>query len=375
MAACARKTVFRPGQPGIYHVWNKTVRGAYLLGEDSSSGKDCSHRREWVVERLKLLVRNFAIDVAKYAVMENHVHLILRVTPGILDSMDDREIARRWLSVFPGYRIYDTNWHEPTEAEIDNLVRDKEQMAEYRRRLADLSWFMAALSEYIARRANKEDDVTGRFWQKRFECRDLADETAVLICGIYVDLNQIRSGEVFAPEDCIHSSIGERIAHLMQTETAAEGDDVEFVSDPQWLAPLTLEPDQIGDAIGSQTGLRASDKGLLPITLEQYIELVDWAGRQERPDKRGAIPEDLAPILERLGINEKELVEVTADLRTHFRRFVGTAEQIAKRAQEVGRKWFHGIGRARRLFSRNDSGEATPQVPEASEAIEAEATR
>ena len=375
MAACPRREVVRTGEVGVYHVWNQPVRGAYLFGEDYSKGKNYEHRRTWCAERLKLLVRCFAIDVVKFAFMANHIHLIVRVMPGVLEAMDDREIARRYLSVFPGYRIYDFNWHEPTEREIDAMLEDEERLTEARNRLGNLSWFMSAFSEYIARRANREDEVQGSFWEKRFGCRDLADEASILICGIYIDLNQIRAGEVKTPEESLQSSIGVRIAcrqaYQRQLQNGLGPDEAELRSpEPSWLAPLTLKPDQIGNDIGSQTGQRASDKGVLSITLDRYIELVDWVGRRKRPDKRGAIPQDLAPILERLQINEQEMVEVVDDLPRHFPRLVGTPERIAERAQKVGRKWFHGIERARRLFSRATS---EPQAVESGESVAAAA--
>jgi hypothetical protein len=40
----------------------------------------------------------------------------------------------------------------------------------------------------------------------------------------------------------------------------------------------------------------------LPIQLDKYLSLLDWTGRQFRAASRGAIPTQLAPILERLGI-------------------------------------------------------------------------
>jgi hypothetical protein len=40
--------------------------------------------------------------------------------------------------------------------------------------------------------------------------------------------------------------------------------------------------------------------GLFAIEVCGYVILLDWTGRELRADKRGAIPDHLAPIMERL---------------------------------------------------------------------------
>ena len=194
MPGCARREIVREGEPGIFHCWSRCVRRAFLLGKDPLTGRDNSHRRDWIIDRLELLAANFAIDVAFLAILSNHFHLVLRTSPRLVKRMGSWEVARRWLSIFPGRRVLDGNWITPTEDQVKALAEDKEEIAKLRKRLASLSWFMSALSEYIARRSNAEDECPGRFFEGRFQCREVRSEGGLLVNGIYVDLNQLRTG-------------------------------------------------------------------------------------------------------------------------------------------------------------------------------------
>lgn len=70
-----------------YHCYSCVVRRAFLCGDDAYSGKNYDHRRSWVESLLFELEAVFAIDVAAFAVMSNHLHVVLRV---------DIDSANRW---------------------------------------------------------------------------------------------------------------------------------------------------------------------------------------------------------------------------------------------------------------------------------------
>jgi hypothetical protein len=173
MPAYARRQIVDESQVGAYHCVSRCVRRAFLCGDDRFTGKNFDHRKVWMQERLETLAGIMAVDVLGFAVLSNHIHLLLRIRPDIAASWSDEEVARRWWRLHPGRRDEDGTPAEPEPAEIALLLADADVLAERRRRLSSLSYFMGALCEPIARRANKEDHATGRFWEGRFKSQVL----------------------------------------------------------------------------------------------------------------------------------------------------------------------------------------------------------
>ena len=96
--------------------------------------------------------------------------------------------------------------------------------------------------------------------------------------------------------------------------------------------------------------VRASDQGFLPITVEQYVMLLDWTGRELRADKRGAIPDHLAPIIERLGLNRSNWVETVRGFGRLFKQAAGRSSSLVDAAARRSRRWFQGKAAVRTAF-------------------------
>jgi hypothetical protein len=100
----------------------------------------------------------------------------------------------------------------------------------------------------------------------------------------------------------------------------------------------------------SRLPVRASDQGFLPIQVEHYLMLLDWTGRELRADKRGAIPDHLAPILDRLGLNRSNWVETVRGFGRLFKQAAGRSGSLVDAAARRLRRWFQGKAAARTAF-------------------------
>lgn len=322
-----RSKVFDPDEVGVYHCWNRLVQRRHLFGWDRFTGRDYSYRKDWVRDRLIELARGMAIDVLDFGVLDNHLHLVLRNRPDIVAAWSDEEVARRWWQVCPGRRNKDRSIPDPLPCEIKLYMANAD---EYRNRLSDISWMMRLACQPIGRRANKEDGVDGRFFAKRFDCNRLESLADILACSLYVDLNVIRAGMAATPEESVFTSAYDRIRARWQQTQRTLGQSLEIPHEAEadaWLAPIFLDeraeahegvPQSGSGPCGSPTGPRGynpigspriSNKGFLPTTLEQYLSLLDTLGRVVRSDKRGFIPPDLPPILERLQVDASSWIE------------------------------------------------------------------
>jgi REP element-mobilizing transposase RayT len=309
-----------------FHLINRCVRRTYLCGKDKRSGKDYSHRKQWIRNRLEELAGIFGLDVLGFAVMSNHMHVVVRTRPDIVKTWSDGEVARRWWNLFPQRRDRDGSAAEPTEFELNAIRNDKPALTERRRRLADISWFMRCLAEPVARWGNKEDDVTGRFWEGRFKAQPLLDETAIAACMAYVDLNPIRARIAKTCDTSDFTSVQARMADRRSAEgiqqAAARHERTEHGPRAGWLAPIGLKP-AARKSRTKATPRRLSNKGCLPMTLDQYVSLVEWTGRQIIAKRKPTISAESLALLEQLELSPETWVDLVEHFRKRFRQEAG----------------------------------------------------
>jgi hypothetical protein len=309
------------------------VRRAWLWGVDEYAGKDYSHRKKWVLDRLTILANLFAIDVCAYAVMSDHYHLVLHVDEGRAKTWTSEEVIQRWTRLFRAPQI--------VERTQSGVALEAEQCAAHqiiecwRERLYDLSWFMRCLNEHLARMANAEDQCTGRFWEGRFKSQALLDEAALLTAMAYVDLNPVRAGIAAAPEASPFTSIYERIKRFRNLE---ENDREGTSTSPR----VPLLPFR-GDA--------TQHKCTLPYRLHDYLQLVDWTGRSIRDDKPGFVDSKLPPLLSRLSIDDEVWRVAMRRRGSVFGRAMGRLDLMRLHATTLGQAWVRGMRQAERLYS------------------------
>jgi hypothetical protein len=333
----ARRRLIDPEITRWYHCVSRCVRDGFLLNIEG--GTD---RKAWIQQRLHELGDVFAISVAGFAILDNHLHVLARLDPEVAKTWSDEEVLRRWSKLYPP-RNRCGEIVPISKKWVEARLHDPQWIVKTRQRLESLSWFMKCLKEPLARLANKEDGCSGAFFASRFKSIAILDEAALLQVCVYIDLNPLAAGITFLPEKSQHTSLKERVEHAwpqitrddllaaLRGSIAADlpaGD----VEQSHWLCPIENRRRQ-----------GASREGMLEgFTLPKYLLLVDHTARLFREGK-ASLDASVAPIFDRLGMTVELWQSTLMQLKTKFvcgkvtgRYMASTGEILSAVAQKLG---------------------------------------
>ncbi|PIE90010.1 MAG: hypothetical protein CR997_08510 [Acidobacteria bacterium] len=368
--AIPRKRQFDKKKINTLHIYNRTVRHAFLMRKNDEDENHCV-RKSIYLNRFKFLLKVFSMESLSYCIMDNHYHLIIRTRPDLVDSWSREEVARRWWQLYPRKRDAQGHPAVPTQDELDLVFFDQtgrqtpEQRCEVlRERLADVSWFMKSLNEYASKVYNKQENCRGAFWEGRYKSQLLADQSAVLAGSVYVDLNPIRAGLAETPEESAYTSgqvrcrsrIAKRKLEKLRQKCRRKKENQEHrreiqelknriekeANESKWLSPM-----KAADLSKPYVGVGS----LLKVDEEDYLKLLDWTGRQLHKGKVGRIPKDLDSILTRMEVQAENWLETVQKYDHWFYRFVGKVQKITELAKERGKKWLAGTTAAKKAFT------------------------
>jgi hypothetical protein len=277
-----------------YHCMSRCVRGASLLCHGTSD------RKAWLENRIEELAQIFAIGVGGFSVMDNHLHLLVRLDPDVTADWSDDEVVRRWGRLCPP-RDKSRKPLPISEDWVQGRLQDIPWVAKTRERLQSIGWFMKFLKEPLSRQANREDQCQGAFFQGRYRSVAVLDTEALLAVGVYIDLNPVAAGIADLPETSDYTSVKQRVDHIKAEDQTAQLEAAKAGSVAGSLAASGLEEKVWLCPIEDRRRLGSSREGMFEgLSIGSYLLLVDHTGRLYREGK-ARISAELTGILDRIG--------------------------------------------------------------------------
>ncbi|MEQ9407787.1 MAG: hypothetical protein RIK87_08665, partial [Fuerstiella sp.] len=99
------------------------------------------------------------------------------------------------------------------------------------------------------------------------------------------------------------------------------------------------------------SGLRCSDKGFLPLTTAEYLDLLNWTAGQIRANRSSADSSTLPPVLQRLQLSREVWLQLVKRFGRLFSVVAGRPCSIEACRSRSGTRRFNAPREARELLS------------------------
>jgi REP element-mobilizing transposase RayT len=164
----------------VYHVISRTALDGFPFGPVE---------KDRFVSILKRFARIYFTEILGYAVMDNHVHILVRMLPD--RNYSDEDIEAR-------YKLYYG----------EDAVFPVGRIDHFRKKWGNLSEFVREVKQTFSRYYNKAKGRKGTLWGERFKSVIVERGETLINCLAYIDLNAIRAGIVTRPENYRWCSLG-----------------------------------------------------------------------------------------------------------------------------------------------------------------------
>ena len=171
----------RVGRSTVYHCVSHFVQEVPYL---------TAREKEFFRRRMRALARFCSLQIVDYAVMSNHVHLIVRSPAAV--TLTDAQLLDKLIAFYGKDSVQATGFGDVLNGRSRRRTRLREA---YLKRQGDVSVFMKELKEGFTKWYNRQRQRRGTLWSARFGSQIIEDQPSVLrLCAAYVDLNSVRAG-------------------------------------------------------------------------------------------------------------------------------------------------------------------------------------
>jgi len=184
-----------------YHCMSRIVGREMLLGPAEKE-----HMR-----RLIRRVEGFTgVHVLTYAVMTNHIHLLLEEPErDDVRLITDEELVQRLRFLYTVDEVDEVccRWAEWESAGLVDMMKEDKQR--YLIRMHDISEFMKQVKQRFSCWYNRHHGRYGTLWDHRFKSVLVEDGLALRTMAAYIEMNPVRAGMVDDPKAYRFCGLGE----------------------------------------------------------------------------------------------------------------------------------------------------------------------
>ncbi|NCD32056.1 MAG: transposase [Spartobacteria bacterium] len=184
-----------------YHCMTRVVGRQMLLGDAE---------KEYMRKLIRKVEGFTGVRVLTYALMTNHIHLLLEEPDRSTDVSDDL-LLERMRALYSDVEMAEIEARWDDWITQGNVLAVEEDRMRYRVRMHDISEFMKTLKHRFSFWYNRMHDRKGTLWSERF--KSVLVEGGDVLCTVaaYIEMNPVRAGLSSDPASYRFCGLGDAV--------------------------------------------------------------------------------------------------------------------------------------------------------------------